>query len=136
MKTISIYTQNGHIRQVVSCPESMVQLQIKPGDSFIEGNYPDDMYYVRDGVAVPKGQPPHQYCVFDYDTYTWAQSADLATTDVRGKRELLLAQSDWTQMPDVSIETKAAWAEYRQALRDITAQSGYPFDVIWPNPPI
>jgi len=37
-------------------------------------------------------------------------------------------------MPDVEISTKAAWATYRQELRDITTQSD-PFNIIWPSKP-
>ena len=55
--------------------------------------------------------------------------------ELRHKRERLLAAFDWTQLPDVPLETKEAWATYRQALRDITEQPCYPLDVVWPEPP-
>jgi len=51
------------------------------------------------------------------------------------KRRELLEASDWTQLPDVPLETKALWATYRQALRDITDQPGYPTNISWPEPP-
>lgn len=54
---------------------------------------------------------------------------------MREKRFMLLKTSDWTQLPDVPLATKEAWATYRQALRDITAQPGYPFNIIWPQAP-
>ena len=50
-------------------------------------------------------------------------------------RHLLLTRSDWTQLPDVPSETKEAWAAYRQALRDITKQTGYPYEINWPTVP-
>lgn len=53
---------------------------------------------------------------------------------VRQKRNQLLLASDWTQLPDAPVATKAQWAEYRQALRDITEQPD-PFSVVWPSPP-
>jgi hypothetical protein len=53
---------------------------------------------------------------------------------IRAQRDALLAQSDWTQMPDVTLSTKEAWAVYRQALRDITQQTD-PHNIIWPTPP-
>jgi hypothetical protein len=53
----------------------------------------------------------------------------------RGRRDLLLIASDWTQLPDVPLPTKQAWATYRQALRDITDQPGFPLEVVWPEPP-
>lgn len=56
--------------------------------------------------------------------------------EVRQERDRKLAASDWTQLPDVPLDTKAEWATYRQALRDVTAQSGFPFNVVWPIPPV
>jgi hypothetical protein len=49
-------------------------------------------------------------------------------------RDSMLAQSDWTQLPDAAIpaNVKAAWATYRQALRDVTDQPGFPDTITWP----
>jgi hypothetical protein len=57
-----------------------------------------------------------------------------AEASVREKRNRLLAESDWTQVADAPVD-KAAWAQYRQALRDITAQEGFPLEVSWPSQP-
>ena len=51
--------------------------------------------------------------------------------EVRYKRNMLLTQSDWTQLADAPVDN-LAWAVYRQSLRDITLQAGFPFDVIFP----
>lgn len=53
------------------------------------------------------------------------------------RRNALLADSDWTQLPDVplSAEQKTAWAAYRQALRDVPAQAGFPDNINWPQKP-
>lgn len=53
---------------------------------------------------------------------------------VRNQRNTLLSSSDWTQVADAPVD-KAAWATYRQELRDITAQAGFPTEVIWPVKP-
>jgi hypothetical protein len=53
---------------------------------------------------------------------------------IREQRNVLLKNSDWTQVPDCTVD-KQAWATYRQALRDITAQPGFPTDVTWPTAP-
>lgn len=50
---------------------------------------------------------------------------------IRAERNAKLAASDWTQLPDAPVDA-AAWATYRQALRDITTQSD-PFNVTWPQ---
>jgi hypothetical protein len=53
---------------------------------------------------------------------------------VRAQRNDKLAASDWTQLSD-STADKAAWAAYRQALRDITAQASFPWTIDWPEQP-
>jgi len=59
----------------------------------------------------------------------------LATEEqIRAERNRLLAASDWTQLPDAPVD-QASWVTYRQELRDITAQQGFPENVIWPTPP-
>jgi hypothetical protein len=52
---------------------------------------------------------------------------------IRAERNRLLVASDWTQLPDASADA-AAWATYRQALRDITDQAN-PFAIVWPQGP-
>lgn len=54
---------------------------------------------------------------------------------VRSQRNLLLSSTDWTQLPDVPVTTKEAWEVYRQALRDISLQEGFPNNVVWPTEP-
>lgn len=54
--------------------------------------------------------------------------------EVRSYRDMLLVSSDWTQVADAPVD-QAAWAVYRQALRDITLQEGFPEDVSWPTKP-
>lgn len=55
-------------------------------------------------------------------------------TNVRRTRTEKLKDSDWTQIAD-STADKQAWATYRQALRDISAQSGFPWTITWPDAP-
>lgn len=54
---------------------------------------------------------------------------------VKAQRIKLLVNSDWTQLPDVPQATKEKWVTYRQELRDITEQEGYPFNVTFPEKP-
>lgn len=55
---------------------------------------------------------------------------------IREKRNALLAESDWTQITDATVD-KTAWATYRQSLRDITTHSNFPNleDSDWPTAP-
>jgi len=59
---------------------------------------------------------------------------DDAVTSVRSKRNQLLKDSDWAILPDAPTD-KEVWAIYRQQLRDVTEQPGFPFDVIFPEAP-
>lgn len=54
--------------------------------------------------------------------------------EARAKRNALLTASDWTQVADAPVD-KAAWAAYRQALRDVPNQDGFPANVVWPVAP-
>jgi hypothetical protein len=112
------------------------------------------------GWYLRNGEPPENYItkasefdIWNTTTLCWesnpdqaaleaAQTAAIAqrelqqlTRAVLMERKAKLVASDWTQLPDVPISTKTAWATYRQALRDITAQAGYPTEITWPTPP-
>lgn len=54
--------------------------------------------------------------------------------EVRMQRNHLLFVCDWTQLPDAPVD-RATWATYRQALRDVTAQPGFPWSITWPDEP-
>ena len=49
----------------------------------------------------------------------------------RSERDRLLAACDWTQVNDAPVDA-SAWATYRQALRDVPEQPGFPSDIVWP----
>jgi hypothetical protein len=63
-----------------------------------------------------------------------AKVADLRSQEKRVERNAKLAASDWTQVADAPVD-KAAWATYRQALRDISDQAGFPWTIEWPTQP-
>lgn len=66
-----------------------------------------------------------------------AQIDARAAESVRSERNQKLTKSDWTQMADSPLSggQKSDWALYRQSLRDITSQPGFPHDVTWPTEP-
>lgn len=83
-----------------------------------------------------------EQAVFDAQEAEWAAGADdRAAAEVRTERDKLLAESDWvtTRAVDqnaadnLGIQVPQVWLDYRQALRDITAQDGFPHNVIWPE---
>jgi len=99
---------------------------------------------------IPNGGCNDKGVVWDVDGVTEIQSRpDVAAIlaahnpntpawdDIRKERDALLAKCDWTQLADaaLTIEEKAAWSDYRQALRDIPQTFENPEDVIFPSVP-
>ena len=68
--------------------------------------------------------------------YKAAKDIDQAKS-VRSTRDTKLAECDWRVIKAAETATTldAAWATYRQALRDVTAQSGFPWTITWPDAP-
>ena len=63
-----------------------------------------------------------------------AQKDTEQAKSVRESRNTKLSECDWTQVADALVD-KTVWATYRQALRDVTKQSGFPWAIDWPVAP-
>jgi hypothetical protein len=57
-----------------------------------------------------------------------------ASDNIRAERNRRLAGCDWSQLSDAPVDT-AAWVTYRQALRDLPSQEGFPYNITWPTKP-
>ncbi len=88
----------------------------------------------RDGVEQMDGKWYTKYSVADLDAEGIAAKDAEQAKSVREQRNQKLKDSDWTQVADAPVD-QAAWATYRQALRDIPSQQGFPWDVQWPTQP-
>lgn len=64
-----------------------------------------------------------------------ADRTQTASARVRELRNTLLSATDWSQAADVPQATKDKWAPYRQALRDVPQQPGFPENIQWPAKP-
>lgn len=71
------------------------------------------------------------------DTLPASLLAALQAVEIRMQRDTTLRASDWTQSPDspLTASQQAAWAVYRQALRDVPEQTGFPDTIDWPTQP-
>lgn len=127
----------GKIVATGSCPEGMEAQQAPEGYRVTKGSAQAGLAYVDEATQEihPCGLKPSSFHFFDFTTKQWVLNSILLENDVRTRRNTLLLASDWTQLPDVPSETKDQWAKYRQLLRDITDQAGFPESVIWPNKP-
>lgn len=115
--------------------ESYGLLEVTEGEPFDVFDY-----YVKDKALVRKPPTKGENYFFDYTSESWEIPVELQLTpeqkavEIRLERDSKLVNSDWTQLPDVPVDSQA-WAAYRQALREVTSQEGFPESVIWPTPP-
>lgn len=63
-----------------------------------------------------------------------AERTDERAQSVRSERNQKLANCDWTQLSDAPVDA-TVWASYRQELRDISSQPGFPWEITWPVEP-
>lgn len=75
-----------------------------------------------------------KWTVSEMDDEAKASLDEGQAKSVREQRNKLIADCDWTQVADAPVD-QTAWATYRQALRDVPAQAGFPWDVTWPESP-
>lgn len=84
--------------------------------------------FLNDGVWTQK------YEVLELDSDEAVAKSNEQARLVRNERDRLLANCDWTQVVDAPVD-QTAWATYRQALRDLPDQEGFPFEVVYPDAP-
>jgi hypothetical protein len=136
LKDITIYQENGQIIGCFSIPENDIEL-MTDGNLYIECKSDPLNQYVSDNQVVNFPPKPNDGYIFNYETKSWVGDYESSSVIVKNKRNLYLSNSDWTQIPNnpLPLELQSAWSVYRQELRDIPEQSGYPYNVVWPTPP-
>lgn len=79
---------------------------------------------------------PNATDTWDETRKVWV-SVEEVTNDIKTKRDALLRETDWVSLraADQGQPVSNAWKTYRQALRDLTAQPGFPNSVVWPSKP-
>lgn len=121
MKPFVVYDATGKIRRTGIASD--ISIQALEGEFVIEGEADLMNDRVVDGVIVRKDAAEIE-----------AQEVALAWRRLRARRTKLLAACDWTQVPDAPVD-HAAWAIYRQALRDLPKNTEDPRNPQWPTPP-
>jgi hypothetical protein len=84
--------------------------------------------------VIVDGRWTQSWAVRDLTSEEVASRNDAKAVEIRSERNAKLLESDWTQVADAPVD-KAAWVAYRQALRDVPHQTGFPNLVAWPSPP-
>jgi hypothetical protein len=109
--------------------------QNKPeGCTYFIGDYDQDLVWFPNGQIQTIPPKPDSFYDFDYSTGQWVADDASAMRALRDERNRRLAASDWTQVPDAPVD-QAAWAAYRQQLRDLPDNTEDPRNPVWPTPP-
>jgi hypothetical protein len=139
-KSYTFYEPNGKITSNLTASLEVFGLVVASNEfSYIEGEYSPAFYYIKDGLPVEKPPRPDSTYDFNYNSYSWEPNLAAAELKIKNIRNQLLQESDWTDT--VSAQTRLgetlynSWQTYRQDLRDITLQAGYPFEVVFPTAP-
>lgn len=89
---------------------------------------------LKEGQPVYNGGWKQTWVVTQATAGEIAERTQSMANSARSERDNLLAQTDWTQVLDAPVD-RDAWASYRQALRDIPRQVGFPVTIDWPVKP-
>jgi hypothetical protein len=122
-----------------SLPQQLTEALINSlgGDVVFEGQQAQPTRYqtaFADGVEQVAGKWYTKYSVAEMDAEAIAALDAKQAQSVRDERTKKLAETDWTQLTDAPVNS-AAWGTYRQALRDVTDQETFPWEVTWPTKP-
>lgn len=129
--------------------EGDIQLRF-PNTSFTVPFIPPDGYVpiadapmpaVRWDQNVVEGVPTlvddtwtRSWLVSDASPEQIASRTESKAAAVRNDRNNRLTKCDWTQLPDAPVD-HTVWATYRQQLRDVSKQAGFPWQITWPVEP-
>lgn len=104
----------------------------------LEGDSPDDIAWAKaQGYFLAEVEEAWDGSLWKPGTAPQAPPDGWAEEQARGKRNSLLAESDIYMIADYPIteQQRRAWMSYRQALRDIPEQEGWPMNIVWPEKP-
>jgi hypothetical protein len=152
MKHYIVYDPiTGELEITGMCSDEGFEAQRREGKGLLEGVGSSATHYVSDGnlteytpeQATSKSARPSFKHQWSNETFSWLDpttpGAQAWADSVRSERDTLLAESDWTDT--LSAKTRLgdalynAWQNYRQILRDVPQQAGFPTNVAWPEPP-
>lgn len=124
MICVVIYDKaTGEIKRQLSCADADLAANVSDGESCVLHSGDVAWKRVVDGRVVN----------IDQDLVQQSE-LDAAWVRLRQSRDRLLSKCDWTQVPDAPVD-QAAWAAYRQELRDLPSKTDDPFNVVWPSSP-
>jgi len=148
---IRYVTATGEIDCCGTTDNDVLPFDIPIGYALMEGYGSNQTNYVLNNSIqdytieqqTTKANKPIYKCAWSNTTFTWndtrtpEEQNSFAENQVIATRDVLLDQSDWivVRAVDQGTPIPTDWQTYRQALRDVTKQAGYPTNVVWPVAP-
>lgn len=149
MPTYIQHDSDGNIRAIINTPVPAEGIEVD--EALAASISPLSHYIVRGSLiaytgeqATAKADQPRHALSWSNATMAWVMPSDIgarrasdAVASIASKRALLLAETDWVVLRAMESGGKVSvqWVAYRQALRDITQQDGYPLSIVWPERP-
>lgn len=120
----TIFTSEGHWLASADCNYEVDVPNLQSNQQVVSGSHPENTMLVDGEVVEATGESLHLY-------------NEKLLSNIRKERDNRLAQSDWTQFNDSPLDNtkKQEWATYRQALRDLPANTTDPANPTWPTKP-
>lgn len=136
MKDYTVFNSSG-IRAIYTTTLDNLLLNLLEEESYTEGKYSDEYYYVREGSINAFPAKPDYPCTFNKDLGVWEWDTNVSWGELRLERDYLLTLCDWTQAIDAPLNDtqKQAWQNYRQQLRDLPSITTDPRTPTWPTKP-
>jgi hypothetical protein len=138
-----IYTiyKDDKFKSILNASEEFLALNLEENDSYVEGNYPEDDYYIKDNTFFPYPEKPNYPCNFNKDTEEWVWDEELSWINLRHERDTKLQLqvdpivSNPLRWNSFSEEQQLNYSNYRDALLNLPQVTEDPRYPVWPTPP-
>lgn len=140
MQDYTIFNSD-QFKAILHCDAETLQLNLSEGDQYSVGAYPDGEYYIKDGVFYPYPEKPDYPVTFNRDTEAWEWNEQASWDQLRYDRDTKLTEevdpivTNPLRWADLTQEKQGQFADYRQALLDLPANTTDPRNPLWPTEP-
>lgn len=140
MNNYTIFNENNIVSTLIVTEETLL-LNVKEGENYVEGYYPDDLYYIKNNEIRAFPEKPSYPVNFDKDAEQWVWNEPLSWAILRQERDVILSEnvdpivSNPLRWAALSSEKQQEYASYRQSLLDLPANTTDPRNPTWPPIP-
>jgi hypothetical protein len=140
MKSYTVFNENKIIKTLL-CSEETLTLNVGEDESYIEGNFSDELYYVKNNEIKEYPKKPEYPVNFNINTEEWVWDETVSWGALRDIRNTLLSEnvdsvvSNPLRWASMTTEKQTEYTTYRQALLDLPQNTEDPRSPNLPTPP-